>query len=92
MSTVPFQLSNPAKVPRILGLSASIVTSKCTEKKFLLQKQQLEQTLDSTVITTENLKDLLLWVLFFTIDVMFFVESLTNKKLFCVEYSKCPKS
>ena len=52
-------MRNPANVPRVLGLSASIVTTKCAVGKFMKQKEALEQTLDSTVITTENLKDLL---------------------------------
>jgi hypothetical protein len=58
--SIYFQLSNQSKLPRVLGLSASIVTSKCTVHKFLEQKKALERTLDSTVITTENIKDLLM--------------------------------
>ena len=46
-------------VPRILGLSASIVAKKLMGWKFKEEKAKLEQTLDAKVVTTENLADLL---------------------------------
>ena len=48
-----------APVPRILGLSASIVTKKVKEEKFKEEKARLEQTLHAKIVTTENLADLL---------------------------------
>jgi len=52
-------MSNPSAAPRVLGLSASIVTSKVNADKFIEEKMRLEKILDATVITTENLGDLL---------------------------------
>ena len=47
-------------VPRILGLSASIVVKKPKDReKFKEEKARLEQTLDAKVVTTEDLADLL---------------------------------
>ena len=46
-------------MPRILGLSASIVAKKLVGWKFKEEKARLEQTLDAKVVTTENLADLL---------------------------------
>ena len=48
-----------APVPRILGLSASIVTKKVNSHKFKEEKTRLERTLHAKIITTENLADLL---------------------------------
>ena len=55
-----FQDEFQEDAPRVLGLSASIVVSKCNIQKFIKMKQELEQVLDSTVITTENIQELLL--------------------------------
>jgi hypothetical protein len=35
------------------------VTSKVSKDKFMVEKEKLEKILDATVITTENLGDLL---------------------------------
>jgi hypothetical protein len=43
-----------------LGLSASIVTKKCDLRKFVAEKERLERALDSTVVTTENIQELLM--------------------------------
>ena len=51
----PFSLS----LFRILGLSASIVTSHCNIVQFREKKEKLEAKLDSHVVTTENLASLL---------------------------------
>ena len=49
-------------VPRVLGLSASVVTSKVNIAKFMKEKEALEAALDAKVVTTdsENLQELLL--------------------------------
>lgn len=46
-------------VPRVLGLTASIVTVKCDGFKFKKLKSELEKATDSITITTENLGNLL---------------------------------
>jgi ERCC4-related helicase len=53
------QKKNGGRVPRILGLSASIVAKKCTLAKFIEEKSKLERNLDAKVITTENLANLI---------------------------------
>ena len=46
-------------LPRILGLTASIVTEKCDRAKFVTLKRKLEENTDCNVITTENMENLL---------------------------------
>ena len=58
----PLKRKDSNKVPHILSLSASIVPSKCTMYSFPEKKQQLESTLDSKVVTTYNLSNLLQYV------------------------------
>lgn len=53
------QATNPSAAPRVLGLSASIVTKKVNADEFIKEKSRLENILDATVITAENLGDLL---------------------------------
>lgn len=45
--------------PRILGLSASIVTGKVNDLKFRQQLIELERTMHSKVITADNLANYL---------------------------------
>ena len=59
---VPLKQEMPQKLPHILALSASIVPSKCNEVSFPEKKKELELSLDSKVITTDGIKDLLLYV------------------------------
>ena len=47
------------QMPRILGLSASIVTKRVDMYKFVMEKQRLEKEMDAKVITTENLASLI---------------------------------
>ena len=46
-------------LPRVLGLTASIVTKKCDRVKFAKLKEELEEKTDCKVVTTENLANLL---------------------------------
>ena len=56
----PLREKYPDRTPRILGLSASLVTSKVKSiEEFHKMRRELEFILDSTVITTEDLADLL---------------------------------
>lgn len=48
-----------SKVPQILGLTASIVTEKCNQIKFIKLKTELESNTDSSVVTTDNLASIL---------------------------------
>ncbi len=48
-------IGGSARLPRILGLSASVVAKKCDRFKFVQEKTQLEKNLDARVITTEDL-------------------------------------
>ena len=50
-----------SELPRILGLSASIVAQKCTKEQFKTLKKKLEAAMDSTVITTDDLANVLRW-------------------------------
>ena len=48
-------------VPHVLALTASVITKKGNSiPKFLKHKEELEDTLDSKVITTKELGSLLL--------------------------------
>ena len=58
----PLKQKMPEKLPHILALSASIVPSKCNKLSFPEKKKELELSLDSKVITTDGIKDLLLYV------------------------------
>ena len=49
-----FQAENPDASPRVLGLTASIVTSKVSLETFKLRVDQLAATLHSRVITADN--------------------------------------
>lgn len=42
-------------VPRVLGLSASIVSSHVTEIKFQIKKKELEDLMEAEVATIEDL-------------------------------------
>ena len=42
------------KVPRILGLTASVVTKTCDLEKFKTLLSQLEKNTDSEIVTTEE--------------------------------------
>ncbi len=48
------------ELPRILGLTACIVTQQCDKAKFLKLKEDLEKATNCNVITTENICNLLL--------------------------------
>lgn len=45
-------------LPHILGLTASVVTQKCTVDKFVKLFKDLEDNTHCKVITTENLADI----------------------------------
>merc|ERR1711972_1285219 len=64
--------ANPQECPRILAMSASIVPNKCEMSTFLTRKKELEVILDSTVITTENLGNLLQYVANPSIEISVF--------------------
>lgn len=52
--------ANPdSSVPHVLGLTASIVTEKCDERKFLTLIKELEDNTSCKIITTVNLASLL---------------------------------
>ena len=52
----PLKAEDPTLVPRVLALSASIVPSKCTQDQFIKKKVELEELLDSDVITASALR------------------------------------
>lgn len=58
----PLKLDYPRECPRVLALSASIVPTRCTIQNFQEKKKELEAILDSEVITTTNLGNLLKYV------------------------------
>ena len=56
----PLKEIYPLETPHVLGLTASIVTSKMNSlAKFLEEKSKLEKVLDSEVITTSDMANLL---------------------------------
>ena len=82
--------ANPKECPRILAMSASIVPNKCEMSTFLKRKKELEVILDSTVITTENLGNLLKYVANPLIEISVFEGmqdqyKLLNAKDACIE-------
>ena len=72
----------PQDCPRIIALSASIVPNKSDDtSKFLKGKKELEKILDSTVITTENLGNLLKYVANPDIEITTFAQGVENCEL-----------
>ena len=86
----PLKAANPQECPRILALSASIVPNKCEMSIFLKRKKELEVRLDSTVITAENLGNLLRYVANPSVEISVFGGMEDQIKLFnakeaCIE-------